>query len=124
MPIAFYTEPMQHPTAGQPLNRHWSNCLTPFTMHQRSFAGPLARFAGGNETEAQAVVDELTPQIYAALKRVARAQLRHERADHTLQSTALVNEAYARMCEGNRPVAARPQPFLSPRCPNHASCAG
>ena len=64
-----------------------------------ALAEPLARFASGDDTTAQAVVDELTPQVYAALKRVARAQLRHERADHTLQSTALVNEAYARMCE-------------------------
>lgn len=62
-------------------------------------AEPLARFACGDEAEARAVVAELTPQIYAELKRVARSQLRHERADHTLQSTALVNEAYARMSD-------------------------
>jgi len=35
--------------------------------------------------------------VYAELKRMAAAQLRHERADHTLQPSALVNEAYIRM---------------------------
>lgn len=37
--------------------------------------------------------------MYEELKRVARNHLRHERAGHTLQATAIVNEAYARMCE-------------------------
>ena len=73
--------------------------------------GSLARFAAGDETTAQAVVGELTLQIYAALKRW-RAQLRHERADHTLQSTALVNEAYRTHVRGDR---------LTPRDRGHSS---
>lgn len=97
-----YTEPMQHPatTTGAPsLVEPMVELIEAMHDSPTALAGPLARFAAGDETTAQAVVGELTPQIYAALKRVARAQLRHERADHTLQSTALVNEAYARMCE-------------------------
>ena len=104
-----YTEPMQHPTATT-VEPPLVELIDAIHEAPTSLAGPLARFAGGDETEAQAVVDELTPQIYAALKRVARAQLRHERADHTLQSTALVNEAYARMCEATG---------LSPRDRSH-----
>jgi RNA polymerase sigma factor (TIGR02999 family) len=37
------------------------------------------------------------PVVYAELHRLARARLRGERADHTLQATALVNEAYVRL---------------------------
>lgn len=107
--LLFYTGPMQHPTATT-IEPPLVELFDAIHDAPTELAGPLARFAGGNETEAQAVVDELTPQIYAALKRVARAQLRHERADHTLQSTALVNEAYARMCEATG---------LSPRDRSH-----
>lgn len=53
------------------------------------------RYAHGDET----VLTEITPEIYHELKRVARNHLRHERAGHTLQATAVVNEAYARMSE-------------------------
>lgn len=38
------------------------------------------------------------PQVYAELHRLANARLRSERAGHTLQATALVNEAYLRLC--------------------------
>jgi RNA polymerase sigma factor (TIGR02999 family) len=45
------------------------------------------------------VVDELLPVIYDELKRIAANYLRRERADHTLQPTALVNEAYMKMID-------------------------
>src|SRR5579872_2385410 len=35
--------------------------------------------------------------VYAALHRIARGYLRKERSDHTLQPTALVNEAYLKL---------------------------
>jgi RNA polymerase sigma factor (TIGR02999 family) len=41
--------------------------------------------------------EALTPALYAELRRVAAAYLRRERAGHTLQPTALVNEAYLRL---------------------------
>lgn len=41
----------------------------------------------------------LMPLFYEELKRVARNQIRNERSDHTLQSTALVNEAFIRLSE-------------------------
>jgi RNA polymerase sigma factor (TIGR02999 family) len=41
--------------------------------------------------------DELLPLIYRELRRRAAAYLRRERADHTLQPTALVHEAYLRL---------------------------
>lgn len=41
--------------------------------------------------------DALIPLIYTELRGIARRYLRRERPDHTLQSAALVNEAYLRM---------------------------
>jgi len=40
---------------------------------------------------------ELTPLIYDELRRLAHSSLRYERNDHTLRTTALVNEAYMRL---------------------------
>ena len=41
----------------------------------------------------------MLPLVYAELRRVAARQLRSERADHTLQPTALVHEAYLRLVD-------------------------
>ncbi|MBV8571607.1 MAG: sigma-70 family RNA polymerase sigma factor [Acidobacteriaceae bacterium] len=42
-------------------------------------------------------VDRLIPLVVDELRRLARLHLRNERSDHTLQPTALVNEAYIRL---------------------------
>lgn len=42
-------------------------------------------------------VDRLIPLVYAELRAMAEAQLRHERPDHSLQATALVHETYLRL---------------------------
>jgi RNA polymerase sigma factor (TIGR02999 family) len=42
-------------------------------------------------------LDQLLPLVYEELKRIARRHLRRERAGHTLQSTALIHEAYLRL---------------------------
>ena len=42
-------------------------------------------------------LEELMPLVYGELRRLASAHLRHERSDHTLQSTALVHEAFMRL---------------------------
>jgi RNA polymerase sigma factor (TIGR02999 family) len=59
----------------------------------------LVRWRSG-EREA---LDCLLPLVYDELRRIARHYLQNERADHTLQSTALVNEAYMRMVAQNLP---------------------
>lgn len=41
--------------------------------------------------------DELLPKVYRELHSIALAYLRHERSGHTLQATALVNEAYLKL---------------------------
>jgi RNA polymerase sigma factor (TIGR02999 family) len=52
----------------------------------------------------QQAVDELLAVAYGDLKRLAAKRMRAERADHTLQPTALVNEAYLRLF-GAAPVS-------------------
>jgi RNA polymerase sigma factor (TIGR02999 family) len=44
-------------------------------------------------------LDKLIPLVYDELRRLAHHYLRQERADHTLQTTALVNEAYLRLID-------------------------
>lgn len=45
------------------------------------------------------IVDDLMPAAYQELRRQAHRYLRGERTDHTLQTTALINEAYLRLIE-------------------------
>jgi len=46
--------------------------------------------------------ERLIPLLYSELYRLARRYMRQERPDHTLQATALVNEAYLRLIDVNR----------------------
>jgi RNA polymerase sigma factor (TIGR02999 family) len=46
-----------------------------------------------------AALDRLTPLVYEQLHRMARSYMRNERAGHTLQPTALVNEAFLRLVD-------------------------
>jgi RNA polymerase sigma factor (TIGR02999 family) len=55
----------------------------------------LQEWSNGNE-QALAM---LAPLVEAELRRLARQYLRRERADHTLQTMALINEAYVRLLD-------------------------
>lgn len=59
----------------------------------------LQEWSGGR-TE---VVDELFPLVYNELRSRAAAYLRRERANHTLQPTALVHEAYLKLVDQRAP---------------------
>lgn len=56
----------------------------------------LATLSDGDRVAAA----ELLPLVYGELRAMASAYLRHERCDHTLQSTALVHEAYLKLAGG------------------------
>ena len=47
-------------------------------------------------------LDQLTPIVYEELRRLARRYMRGERSGHSLQTTALVNEAYMRLVDYER----------------------
>jgi len=51
-----------------------------------------------NEGDDQALA-ELTPLVYKVLHRMAHRYMRQERSNHTLQTTALINEAYLRLVD-------------------------
>jgi RNA polymerase sigma-70 factor, ECF subfamily len=50
----------------------------------------------------QLALGDLTPIVYAELRRLAHRYMRGERPGHSLQTTALVNEAYMRLVDYNR----------------------
>jgi len=56
---------------------------------------------------------ELLPLVYAELRRIAAGHLRRERLGHTLQPTALVNEAYLRLFGSEPPRPADRAHFLA-----------
>ena len=49
-----------------------------------------------------AAIDHLTPLVYDELRRLARGYMRKEQAGHTLQPTALVNEAFVRLVDARQ----------------------
>jgi RNA polymerase sigma factor (TIGR02999 family) len=55
----------------------------------------LVAWSGGDE----AALERLVPVVHAELRRLARREMRRERPEHTLQTTALVNEAYLRLVD-------------------------
>ena len=59
----------------------------------------LRKFAAGDKQ----ALDHLMPLVYAELQKLAGGYLRNERSDHTLQPTALVHEAYARLVKQDHP---------------------
>lgn len=50
----------------------------------------------------RSALDELVPIVHQELRRLARLQMRGERDNHTLQTTALVNEAFIRLVDLRR----------------------
>ena len=64
------------------------------TPAQTSEITRLSRAWGGRDAEA---LDRLAPVVFDELRRMSRRYMRRERAGHTLQTTALVNEVYLRL---------------------------
>lgn len=55
----------------------------------------LVRWSAGERT----ALDELMPLVYEELRKLAKSYLRRERRNHSLQPTALVNEAYLKLLD-------------------------
>jgi RNA polymerase sigma-70 factor, ECF subfamily len=75
--------------------------------HGRGSAAPsqtvtqlLQAWSGGDD----AAIEQLMPLVEKELRRVARAHMGRERKGHTLQATALVNEAFLRLTDARRLV--------------------
>ena len=64
-----------------------------FLIPSRDITALLGAWSRGNRS----ALNQLLPLVYAELRRIAGRQLRSERANHTLQPTALVHEVYLRL---------------------------
>src|SRR5205085_275259 len=69
----------------------------------------LMKWSEGDET----ALEQLMPLVYSELRRLASNYLRRERQNHTLQPTAMVNEAYLKLVDQR-----------NPRCKNRAQFYG
>jgi RNA polymerase sigma factor (TIGR02999 family) len=69
------------------------------SISQQRVTGLLTRWSDGDD----AALAELTPLVYEELRGLAHRQMGAERTDHTLQTTALVNEAYLHLADQTHP---------------------
>jgi len=60
-----------------------------------------------------ASLEKLTPLVYDELHRLAHYYMEGQRADHTLQTTALLNEAYLRLADQTKPTFTNRSHFLA-----------
>src|ERR1700722_12455811 len=70
----------------------------PSELNTNEMSRLLRAWSGGN----QSALDGLPPIVHEELRRLAHHYMRRERSGHTLQTTALVNEAYMRLVDYKR----------------------
>jgi RNA polymerase sigma factor (TIGR02999 family) len=64
---------------------------------ESEITGILAAWRNGSEQ----AIESLVPLVEKELRKIARRQLRRERENHTLQTTALINEAYLKLVKAS-----------------------
>lgn len=69
--------------------------MNPAEQNSHEITRMLQEWSGGNRES----LDELLPLVYSELHLQAARYLRRERQDHTLQATALINEAYLKLID-------------------------
>ena len=69
--------------------------------------GEVTRLLGEIGRGQKEAMNQLLPLVYDELHRLARSYFRRERGEHTLQATALVNEAYIRLVDQKAPLQSR-----------------
>ncbi len=75
--------------------------------------GEVTRLLEAVEAGDREALDRLVPLVYEDLRRVAHRQLDREGAGHTLQTTALINEAYLKLAGGGSVSATSRAHFLA-----------
>jgi RNA polymerase sigma factor (TIGR02999 family) len=68
----------------------------------RSASNPVTELLLAWGRGEQAALDQLVPLVHAELRRIARHYMAGERKGHTLQTTALVNEAFLRLVDSQK----------------------
>lgn len=85
-------------TAGSILSAMNGGHTPEVTPPTREVTGLLIAWGAGDES----ALDKLVPLVHAELHRLAHREMGRERAGHTLQTTALVNEVYLRLIDVRR----------------------
>src|SRR4051794_40627650 len=70
-------------------------------IHEMTTQHEITRLLADWSNGDRQALEKLTPLVYDELRRLAARYLRQERSDHTLQSTALVHEAYMKLVGQN-----------------------
>ncbi len=78
-----------------PRNRHGPNTVRTMTRAPHEVTQLLVAWGDGD----QSALDQLMPLVYDELHRMAHRYMAQERPEHTLQTSALVNEAYVRLID-------------------------
>lgn len=73
--------------------------MNSLSASQQQVTKLLAQWSHGDD----AALAELTPLVYEELRRIAHHHMGGQRPNHTLQTTALVNEAYLRLADQTNP---------------------
>jgi RNA polymerase sigma-70 factor (ECF subfamily) len=71
-------------------------------MHEAAGHGDVSALLAAWSDGDQNALEKLTPIVYDELRRLARRYMKGERPGHSLQATALVNEAYTRLVDYKR----------------------
>jgi len=86
-------------TPAKPMNRERKTAAVEKPLSCTQVTELLTAWSAGD----QAALEKLTPLVYDELRRIAHRYMGSARPDHTLQTTALVNEAYLRLAEQKHP---------------------
>jgi RNA polymerase sigma factor (TIGR02999 family) len=78
---------------------HGRDARAPTGKPERPAGEDVSRLLQAWTDGDRGALDRLTPMVYEELRRLARRYMKGERVGHTLQSTALVNEAYLRLVD-------------------------
>lgn len=85
--------------SNEPCDRASIDLMSPPShQHDEDVTTLLTQLSEGD----QSAMEQLLPLVYTAMHDLAASAFRGERADHTLQPTALVNEAYLRLVDQTR----------------------
>ncbi len=76
----------------------YCGCVAPIRDARQEFTRLLSAWGAGDRS----ALDQLLPTIYDELRRLARSQLAREQPGHTLQTTALVHEAFLRLVDARQ----------------------
>src|SRR5690606_41247724 len=93
--------------------RDGSGAGTRMTNEQARSAGEVTRLLRAARQGDPAALDRVVPLVYDELRRLAQRELRREYGARTLQATALVHEAYAKLVAGQAPAVEGRAHFLA-----------